>query len=171
MRSADTLGGPRWRQPRRGRGALLMLLLLALGYLLWPYFTLWRLDRALIRDDQAALAELVDLDAIRDEIRRKLNKEANGTIGPLSDEFITWLEQGIRRDGTAALEDRVNLAWVRERMLAQSPPGAGLAPALSWAFFDDPLHFSLRIGAASPAPVRVRLGFTGLRWRVQALYF
>ena len=156
-------------RPRRRRGWLLLLLVLA--YLLWPYLILWRLDRALISNDQAALAQLVDLDAVREAIHRQLNKESNGTIGPFSDEFIAWLELGIRRDGTAALEDRVNLDWVRERMLAQSPPGAGLAPALSRAFFDDPRQFSLRLGGDGQDPVHVRLGFTGLRWRVQALYY
>jgi hypothetical protein len=161
--------GGRPRGHRRVR--LLVLLLLVLGYLAWPYLTLWWLDRALIRDDQAALAGLVDLAAVREEIRRKLNKEVNSTIGPFSDGFIAWLEQGIRRDGTAALDDEVTLAWVRERMLAHSPPGSGLWPAMSAAFFDDPSHFSLRLGAQSQAPVRVRLGLTGLGWRVQALYY
>ena len=132
-------------RPRRRRGGLLVLLLVMLGYLFWPYLTLWRLDRALIRNDQAALAELVDLDAVREAILRQLNKEASGTIGPFSDEFIAWLERGIRRDGTAALEDRVDLTWVRERMLAQSPPGAGLVPAVARAFFDGPRQFSLRL--------------------------
>jgi hypothetical protein len=169
LRPAAALRPARARQRRLI--PVLAVLLLVLAYLLWPYVTLSRLDRALVRNDQAALADLVDLDAIRDEIRRKLNKDANGTIGPFSDGFIAWLEQGIRTDGTAALEEQVNLAWVRERLLANAPPGDGLGPVLGRVLFEDPGHFTLRLGAATATPVFLRLGFTGLGWRVQALYY
>lgn len=150
---------------------ILIPALVLLAYLAWPYVTLWRLDRALARDDHDVLATLVDLDAVRDEIRRKLNKEAASAIGPVSNDFIGWLEQGIRRDGTAAIEQQVSLAWLRERLLSHSPPGGGLAGALSRAFFDDPVHFSLRIGAPSESPVYVRLSLRGSGWRVTALSF
>jgi hypothetical protein len=142
-----------------------------IGYLAWPYLTLWRLDRALVRDDRTDLAALVDLPAMRDEIRRQINKDAQGALVPFSDPFISWLEEAIRRNGTAALDRQVTLDWVRGHLLAHSPPGAALAPALSWAFFDDPLHFSLRIGAETDGPVRVRLAFNGLGWRVAALSY
>ncbi|WP_295448166.1 DUF2939 domain-containing protein [uncultured Thiodictyon sp.] len=170
--AADTLrgavvGGRR----RRIAHALAFPALIVIAYLVWPFITLWQLDRALVRGDQAALGRLVDLDAVRDALRRKLNKDAIGTIGPLSDAFITWLEEGIRRDGTAALDQAVTLEWVRERMLAHSPSEAGLWPALSRVRFDDPLYFSLRLGGESQVPVTVRIGFTGLSWRVRALYY
>ncbi|WP_295391133.1 DUF2939 domain-containing protein [uncultured Thiodictyon sp.] len=167
---AGTLGAASGRRRQLAR-VLLALALIVFAYLVWPYLTLWRLDRALVRDDQAALARLVDLDAVRDAIRRQLNKEAVGRIGPPSDAFIAWLEDGIRRDGTAALDRAVTLEWVRERMLAHSPPGAGLGPALARAAFDDPLNFSLRLGGASQVPVTVRMAFTGLGWRVRVLYY
>jgi len=158
----------------RGRqrlGWLLVVLALLICYLVWPYVTLWRLDRALVRNDQIVLAHLMDLEAIRDELRRRLNKDIDSTIAPPSDAFIVWLEEAIRRDGTAALETQVDLAWVRGRMLAYSPPGAGLRPALARAFFDGPGQFSLRLNTDCGEPVVVRLGLTGSGWRVQALYY
>ncbi len=161
-----------WRAGGRRRlGRLLVVLTLLIGYLVWPYVTLWRLDRALVRNDQIALAGLMDLEAIRDALRRRLNKDVDGTIDSPSDAFIDWLEAALRRDGTAALETQVDLAWVRGRMLAYSPPGAGLRPALARAFFDGPGQFSLRLDADCGGPVVVRLGFTGSGWRVQALYY
>ena len=158
------------RRQRLGR-VLITVLLLLYGWLFWPFLTLWQLDRALIRDDQASLARLVDLAAVRDAIRRSLNKDAGGTLGPFSDGFIEWLQKSIRRRGTSALEQEVTLAWVREQLLSRSPPGAGLWPALSWAFFDNPLHFTLRLGGAAAAPVVVRMRFAGGGWRVSALYY
>jgi len=157
------------RRPPFGR---LLITVAVLGaYLLWPYLTLWRLDRALIANDRETLASLVDLDAVRGEILGKLNKDSDSTIGPMSDAFIDWLERAIRRHGTAALERQVTLDWVRERMLAHSPDGAGMTFALTDAFFDDPLHFSLRLGTMGDTPVFARLSFRGIRWRVTALYF
>ena len=138
---------PLTRRPSKGlwasrpllRRSLIPLVLLVV-YLASPYVTLWRLSEALVADDRETLASLVDLDAVRGELLRRLNKEAESRIGPLSDGFIDWLEQGIRRSGVAALEHQVTLDWVHERLLAHSPPGAGLWPALEYAFFDHPLH-------------------------------
>lgn len=155
----------------RPLGRILIPALVLLAYLAWPYVTLWRLDRALARGEPQDLAPLVDLEAVRDEIRRKLNKEASSTLGPVSDAFIDWLELAIRRNGTGALDQQVSLDWVRSRLLSHSAPGAGLSGALSRAFFDDPLHFSLRIGAPQASPVHARLSFNGAGWRVTALSF
>jgi hypothetical protein len=150
---------------------ILIPALVLLAYLAWPYVTLWRLDRALAREDQGALASLVDLGAVREEIRHKLNKEETSSIGPVSDAFIDWLERAIRRNGTGAIDHQVDLDWVRGRLLSHSPPGEGLSAGLSSAFFDDPFHFSLRIGAPSASPVFARLSFRGTGWRMTAVYF
>lgn len=150
---------------------ILIPALLLLAYLAWPYVTLWRLDRALTRGHPEALAPLVDLEAVREAIRHRLNKDSESAIGPVSDDFIDWLEQGIRRNGAQAIEQQVTLEWVGERLRSQAPPGEGLLGTLSRAFFDDPLHFSLRLGAPAGSPVHVRLAFQGTGWRVTALSF
>lgn len=165
-RPLGTIGGPRLAVTR-----LLIPLLALLAYLAWPYLTVWRLERALTRNDQDALATLVDLDAVRDEVRRRLNKESSSAIGPVSDQFVAWLEQAIRRGGTAAVEQQIDLDWVRGRLLSHAPEGRGLTKALERAFFDDPWHFSLRIGAPGSAAVHARLSLQGTRWRLTALSF
>lgn len=143
---------------------------LLLLYLASPYVTLWRLSGALVADDREALAAMVDLEAIRDELRRRLNKEAESRIGPLSDGFIDWLEQGIRRNGVAAIEHQVTLDWVRERLLAHSPPDSGLWPALEYAFFDHPLHVTVRLGDGGGSSVVGGLGLGIRGWRLTSLY-
>ncbi len=103
--------------------ALLLVTVLLLAYLAWPYATLWRIDRALRNDDSAALAELVDLDAVRGAIKTKLNKDADSSIGDLSDSFIRWLQErnrgrGQRRRGAACdprLGTRAALGQGRKR--------------------------------------------------------
>jgi hypothetical protein len=162
----------RVRRVRRGRLLpLVFLLLLGLVYFSWPYVTLWRLDRALVRNDRETLGALVDLPAVRAEIARKLNKEERSTLGPPSDAFIAWLEQGIRRNGTAALDRRVDLDWVRERLLSHARRDRGFGPALTRAFFEDPVHFSVRLGQPGRSPILMRLTFDGLGWRVTSVYY
>lgn len=165
-RRLETFGG----RPRP-LGCYLIPTLVLLAYLAWPYVTLWRLDRALTQGDTRDLAALVDLDAVRDEIRRKLNKESSSTLDAVSDVFIDWLEQAIRRNGTGALDQQVDLDWVRSRLLSHSAPGTGLLGALSSAYFDHPLHLALRIGAPEASPVYARLTFNGVGWRLTALRF
>lgn len=157
---------------RRGRPRWLLLPVLALlGLLAWPYVSLWRLSAVATDPDADALAPLVDLEAIRSEIRRKLNKTASSAIGKVSDPFIQWLERGILQLGTGALDQIVTLAWVQERLGANSPPGEGFLPQVEYAFFDSAGGFAVRIGGPGQTPVHLRLGLQGLEWKLVALYY
>lgn len=150
---------------------LLPLLIVLLLWFGWPYVTLWRLDRALVRRDDAALSRLVDLDSVRSELRRGLDKNEHGTLGPRSDRFADWLVKTLRRGDPEALNRAVTLDWVREQLLHESPPGAGLGPALTWAFFRGPLGFVVRLGKPDEDPVLFRMHFTGTGWRVSAVAY
>jgi hypothetical protein len=158
-----------WTSGRLWLRVILPLSLVAL-YLGSPYLSLWRLDHALTAAQPRQLEALVDLEAIRGELARKLDKGQQSRIGPLSDQFIEWLEQGIRRDGVAALERQVTLDWVRGRLLAHSPPGAGLWPALAGVHFDSPVHVSARLQGGGGPAVIAGLSFNGLGWRVTSIY-
>lgn len=165
------------RRPRRAMRALGVALLVAIALLLlflaWPYFTLWRLDQAVREEDTAALAELVDLDAIRGEIKKKLNKDADSSIGDLSDPFILWMQDGIQTLGSDAPDRLMTLSWVRARLLDRSAGDAdgGFLGQVAYAFFDAPDAFVARIGVAADTPVHVRLTLRGTNWRVTALYY
>jgi len=149
------------------------LILASLVYLAWPYLALWGLSRAVADADAGpdVLAARIDLAAVRGELRKKLNKDSPSTIGKLSDPFILWLERGIRRLGTGALDELVTLDWVRERLTANSPPGQGFLPQVSYAFFDSPAGFAVRLGTPDQTPVRFRMALQGFQWRVTAVYY
>ena len=169
-------GGSRLRLQRRRVGRrrpwwLLLPVLALLGFLAWPYTSLWRLSAAASHPDPGVLAPMVDLDAIRGEIRRKLNKTTSSAIGKVSDPFIQWLERGILQLGTGALEQLVTLAWVQERLGANSPPGQGFLGEVGYAFFDSAGGFAVRIGGPGQAPVHLRLGLQGFDWKLVALYY
>ena len=162
----------RWHGRVLGWG-LLPLAALLLAYLAWPYTSLWRLDRAVRGEDFAALATLVDLDAMREELKKKLDKDANSRIGPVSDRFIRWLQAGIQTLGSDAIDHLVTLPWVQEQLLIHSAEGAaqGFLGEVSFAFFDAPDGFQVRIGPPDDTPVRVHLQRRGLAWKVCALSY
>ena len=147
------------------------LVLAGLAYLVSPYLALGGLSRAVSDPEPGALATRIDLDAVRGEIRRKLNKDSTSVIGKLSDPFILWLEGGIRRLGTRALDELVTVDWVRERLSAKAPAGQGFLPRVTYAFFDTPGRFEVRLAAPDQAPVHFCMSLQGFQWRVTAVYY
>jgi hypothetical protein len=180
MKQASVPGAGVKRPPahRRSVGPAVRLGLLIgsgvlIAYLLWPFAALWQLDRAVRAADMDALADRIDLNAVRDELKRKLNKEAASSIDTLSDPFIRWLEDGIQRMGNEAVESLVTLEWVRERLLAPGAdtPDAGFLRQIAGAYFDSPRALRLVVGKNSEHPVKVRLSLVGLTWQVTTVYY
>ena len=147
-------------------------ILCLMAYVAWPYYYVWCLDQAVIVDDREALERLVDLAAVREQMKRRVNKEVEGTVGDVSNAFVDWLQDGIRRLGSGAVDRLVTLEWVREQLLSKtrSYQRPGFVDQISYAFFERPDGFLLRIGELGEDPVHVRLSLTGATWRVTALY-
>jgi len=141
-----------------------------LVYLAWPYVTVWHLARAVADDDPAALSALVDLEAIREEIKKKLNKDADSAIGELSDPFIHWLEAGIQEAGSGAVDRLVTLEWVRGQLRARSSATDVLAQ-VSYAFFDAPDGFRITLGRGPDLPLHGRLTLRDFAWQLSSLYY
>jgi hypothetical protein len=154
------------------KGLLALIFLILLGFLVWPYTAVYRLDQALQTDDQQALEELIDMSAVREQIKRKLNKNVESTIGDVSNSFIDWLQDGIQRMGADAIEQMVDISWVVEQLRSHNPdPGrGGILDRMTYAFFDGPDRLLLRIGDWGENPVHVHLSLQGLKWRITAVY-
>jgi len=163
------------RRPGAGRSRRYLLAgatAILLGFGLWPYLVLWRIDHAALQAEPAALAPYVDLKAVRRAITLKLNKDATSTIGTLSDPFIHWLQSAIAADGSGTIRRLVTLRWVREQLLKhRGTRDAGFLPGLSYAFFDAPDEFRVRIGPPSANPTEVRMRLRHFRWRITAVYY
>jgi len=151
-----------------------LIILLASAYIAWPYYHVWRLNQAVILDDRQALGTQVDLEAVREQIKRRLNKEVDSSVGDVSNAFVDWLQDGIRRMGDQAVEQLVTLEWVREQLLSKTRPGdtPGFIDHIDYAFFDRPDGFLVRIGQLDEDPVHVRLSLSlrDFAWRVSAVY-
>ncbi|MET0067249.1 MAG: DUF2939 domain-containing protein [Candidatus Thiodiazotropha sp.] len=149
-----------------------LLVLIALAFLAWPYTAIYRLDQALQQNDQATLEAMIDVQSVRDQIKRKLNKNVQSNIGSVSSGFVDWLQDGIRRLGSDAIDEMVDTAWVVNELRAHNPDPrqGGIMGQLSYAFFDGPDRLLLRIGEWEDNPVHAHLTLEGTRWRVTAVY-
>lgn len=169
----------RLRLSSRARWTLIGLAFLTALYLASPYLALWRLDRTAVNGPTAALGPLVDIEAVQDQIRRRLNKEQDSRIGEVSGPFIDWIQRTIRGQDADALRATVTPAWLRSLLLTHAQDSAGFWPAISYAFFETPTRFRVQLGSAreaaaresDPAPVHLILEWRGLGWQVTAAYY
>ncbi|WP_186342803.1 DUF2939 domain-containing protein [Allochromatium palmeri] len=163
---------PHWRLARRVlTRAAMVLLIMTLLYGVWPYSTLWRLEHAVAQNDRVTLAGLVDLDAVREEIARRLNKDQVSLIEAVSDAFIEWLESGIRQHGVEALQILVTLDWISEQFARIPTHSLGLWASISEIFFEAPNDVRIRIDRTPLAPPLIlRLQLDGLTWHVTMIH-
>jgi hypothetical protein len=154
------------------KGFFALLFLIALAFLVWPYTAVYRLDQALQANDQQKLSEMIDLASVREQIKRKLNKNVQSTIGDVSNSFIDWLQNGIQRMGADAVEQMVDNRWVVAQLRSHNhePKQGGFMDRMTYAFFDGPDRLLLRIGDLDDNPVHAHLSLQGLQWRITAVY-
>lgn len=148
-----------------------LLLASLLVFLFWPYYHLYRLDDALGRPDPAALAPLVDLDAIRDNTKARLTWAFGMRDSAPSAEPLRWLQQGLQRAGEAALEDTIDLGWVQTQLrdavsAATERRPAYLLAAVDFAMFESWNSFVVRLGRLGFGESHLRLRLEGLTWKV-----
>ncbi|KAA6187336.1 DUF2939 domain-containing protein [Thiohalocapsa marina] len=156
---------------RRLLRLVVLLVVAALLTLPWPYLTLWRLNAVIQQGTPQALAPMVRIESVREQIRRRLNKEAASHIGEVSDPFIDWIQRSIRRADNDGLQQSVTLEWLYGLLSMHATPGRGFLPAVSQAVFVSPVGFRVRIGAGDIPATTLRLGLGWSGWRVVAAYY
>lgn len=150
---------------------LIVVLSLTLLFGIWPCIILWDLNQALFQGDHRAMERLVDLDAIRGQLKRRMNKDRRSAIDHLSDDFVQWLDAGLNRRGRAWFSEQVTPEWVREQWLERSASGVGVIMALRYVGFDSPKNFRVRIGRTGKQPLTARLHLGPSGWRLAVLYY
>lgn len=150
------------------------LLLILLAYLAWPYVTILRLDRALASNDPATLERLVDLNAVQQEFKRRMDQGLRDAVGEDSNPMLEFMRGGIRQLGGSAIEQMITIEWVRAQLLSKSDRGPVSTPsfldAVSFALFESYDLFLIRIGQLGDNPVHVRMRLQDWDWRVVAVY-
>lgn len=155
---------------------ILVGVLLALcGFAVYPYVALYQLDQALLEGDDRALRALLDLDAVRDHRSALLRRDTERLIGQGNGAAADFLREGARLLTDQAVNDIVDLDWVRTQLRRDGRPGdrrpyPSLLGELAYAFFESYDRFLIRLGALEDDPTYIRLQWADWRWRVAAIF-
>jgi hypothetical protein len=150
-----------------------IVLALLVAYLSWPYYYVYRLDAALGDDNIIALAPLVDLEAVRDNNQRRIERTIDKVSGGKQedDSLIGWLQSSIKDLTDTVVDQSLSLELVREglRDLARahsskSPPY--FISAIDYAFFESPTSFLIRLGDIDANPAYIRMSPEKGRWLI-----
>lgn len=155
------------------RSFVYLLLLAVVGYALWPYYTIFRLDAALAVSDSKAIAPHVNLSAIQQHYKARLNDSINPFVPQGdgdSERVIAWLATNLQLLGDGALSQAITDEWVRTTLRAAAELGtdsrpAYLTTAIDFAFFESWNRFVIRLGELG-GETHVVLGLHGPIWRV-----
>lgn len=151
-------------------GSLFFVLIVV--FVVWPYYHLYRLDNALGKDDMNALSQLVDIEAVRANYKRRLERG----IG-MQDQSqhpgsaMHWLQQNMRRLGEVALEQTITLEWIRDNLKEAAAAATDKRPAyflagVDFAFFESWDSFIVRLGELGAGASHVRMRLKGSEWRI-----
>jgi hypothetical protein len=154
-----------------------LLFLALLAFVAWPYYHVYRIDDALGKDDLEALAELVDLQAIQQEMTQRLDAGLEATTGqPPSGSVMGWLQQNLRQAGEEAVEETITIEWVRDRLRAavvraSDKPKPYFIRATTFAFFESYDSFIIRLGELGKNASHIRMKLEDDRfWRITGIY-
>ena len=149
-----------------------LLSLLVIGYLVWPYFYLYQLHRAVITNDSAAIETLVDLERVNQVLKDNLKWQMNHTVNNSGHLFPKALQQGaqtlIGTLGNLAAEtvviDAPNLLDRLHKI------NGSLWEKTTFAFFESPTRFTIRLGQLGRNPIHIQMTLQDWSWRVTAIY-
>jgi hypothetical protein len=151
------------------------VLSVAVAYVAYPYFTLYRLGTAIRGADAAALESLVNWPAVREGIKEDLcdlvtDTPAAKTSGDLP-AFGTSFMRGI---ASSAIDQAVTpqaLLAATMPIPASRPAPRGADVHVSWAFFDSPTTFVVSFQTPGQSePVKMEMDLKAGAWRVQRVW-
>jgi hypothetical protein len=150
-------------------GAFLMV---AVGYAVYPYVTLYRLGEAIRHGDAASLQSMVDWPAVREGIKEDIcdlviDDPPEVKVGAKLPPFGAGFMRGIAQN---AVDSRVTPETLAAA--AQQPSSAkGASVAVSWAFFSGPSAFVVDLNApGQSSPIRLELDLRDGAWRVTRVW-
>ena len=157
----------------RGRViALFAVLAIGMGYLSYPFWTLYSIKSALRLGDKNQLVALIDWYSVREGIKEDIcdlvmdepvSATPPGQLPPFGTGFVKGVA-GSAVDKSVTADALVDMA---KQEPADADPRMQPTTHVSWAFFSSPTTFTVKVRAADfPKPVHVELGLTAHGWRV-----
>ncbi len=157
-----------------------LLFLLAFVYLASPYASLYWLSHTLAGNDPQALTQCVDMPAVQRVYQTSLNHVAGQYAAPLAQHLQqsgAWPPlgalalNGVEALGKTMAEQTISPQWVAQTLQPQrNGLRQDLFTAFTFAFFETPTRFLVRVGRLGENPVHFYLTLQDWRWRVTAIY-
>ena len=150
------------------RWILRLLFLAVLLYAVLPYYSLYRLNHALMVDDMAQLNQYIDLEQIKESYKRGLRIEQGGG----TNSFTGMLRGTANSMSALTVEQLVTVEWVRRELTGakQGEVGGSLYDRLDHAFFEAPCKFLVRLGTLEESPSHLIFMRDGWNWRLTSIY-
>ena len=152
---------------------------LAVVYVAYPYFTLYRLGSAIRTADTGTLETLVNWHSVREGIKEDICdlvidapqqpaarvQKAAGELPPFGSSFM----RGI---ASSAIDQAVTpQALLAATLPSSRPQPRGADVHINWAFFDSPTSFQVSLQAPGQAqPVKLELNLKHGEWRVDRVW-
>ncbi len=155
-----------------------LLLFAAIGYGIWPYYTVFRLDAALAAPEPKTIAPYVDLAAIQRNYKARLGDAVIPFVprgNNDSERVIAWLAQNLQKLGDSALDQAITYEWVRNSLRDAAARATDKRPAyfmagIDFAFFESWNRFVIRLGKLG-GETHVVLSLQKKHWRVTDLVY
>jgi hypothetical protein len=151
-----------------------LIIFTSIAGLAWPYLYVWRLDTAVASGNLVALERLVDVDALRTQVKDDFKRDVDRTVGSDGGKVFRWLKQGIALVSDSAIEANIDLEWARSALGTRPgdppTPRPSLIGDVSYAFYESYDTFFMRLGELGEQPVHVRMALQEGTWRVVEIF-
>lgn len=151
---------------------LAAVLAIGMGYVAYPYVTLYRLGEAIHTGNAATLRSLIDWPAVREGIKEDICDNAADTSPRTvsAGRLPAFGASFVRGIAAGAVDRRVTPKGLVD-MTHQSDTGAATSIQVTWAFFHDPTDFIIDLRTAGQRdPIRLRMRLQNARWRVTRVW-
>jgi len=160
------------------RRLFLLLLILAVAYVAYPFLTLYWTDTALMNNDKASLEQLVDFPKLRADIQADAKGQVMAKAGQIAEKrpILGAFGEVLSKLFAPDLVDSTVESLVTPEGLLEAPvvvehrrTGEGFADFVKWAFFSSPTTFTVDLkdpDRPDSPTVGAVMALEGLRWRV-----
>lgn len=154
---------------------LAAVLAVGVGYAAYPYVTLYRLGHAIHTGDAATLHALVDWPAVREGIKEDIcdSVAADPEVTSSDGKLPMFGASFVRSIAANAVDEQVTaeglVAMTHHQSASQATRGADVR--VSWAFFDNPIDFTISLTAPGQLePIKLQMSLKHATWRVTRIW-
>jgi hypothetical protein len=154
---------------------LAAVLAVGMGYVAYPYVTLYRLGSAFHTGDAATLQALVDWPAVREGIKEDICDDvaADPAVTSSDGKLPGFGASFVRGIAANAVDQQVTAEGLADMTHHHAAGTATRAAAVqvSWAFFDDPTDFIVSFDApGQPGPIKLQMTLKDATWQVTRIW-